>query len=94
MGNGKGRGGKGEREGCGTAGDHLPYFLPTGFCLKYHPERPDQSATESHKRYSNITVHALTDILQQDIQESYICTSAIGQTEHRSVNTYKSILVS
>ena len=34
-GDGKGEGGKGDREGWG---DHLPYSPPpTGFCLKYHP---------------------------------------------------------
>jgi len=30
----RGRGGKGKGKG---GGDHLPYFPPTGFCLKYHP---------------------------------------------------------
>ena len=35
------RGGKGEREGWG---DHLPYFHPTGFCLKYHRADNLQSA--------------------------------------------------
>ena len=33
----RGRGGKGEREGCGRPPALLP---PTGFCLKYHPAYP------------------------------------------------------
>jgi len=34
------RGGEGKGKGKG-GGDHLPYFPPTGFCLKYHPAYGD-----------------------------------------------------
>ena len=39
------RGGKGKGKGKG-GGDHLPYFPPTGFCLKYHLVIRHRDSTE------------------------------------------------
>ena len=91
----RGRGGK--RKG---GGDHLPYFSPTGFCLKYHPAATShqlQLSRQCNRRLiTNDTTLTMFTVIRVSMRTLHQCRWNIDQTSvnHQLSITSTSLLTS